>query len=79
MLQWRAYRFWIDLWRKVARAVNENVRDVALLVHDARERALVVIPWSQRLLRETLDAPKGRVLDRHYEEAFRVETRSICI
>ena len=47
----------------MADALGEDVRPVALLVHDARERAVVVVPrrgWPER---EALDAAESGVLD----------------
>ena len=47
-------------------AVNEDIRPVAFLVHDARELAIVVDPRRGWLPSKALDASKGGVLDADY-------------
>ena len=47
---------------KVARALDENVRPVALLVDDTANKAVVVDPRGGRAAGETLDATECCVL-----------------
>ena len=49
----------------VARAKEQRVGQVTLLVDDTCERAVVVVPRSGWFPGEALDATKGRVLDDH--------------
>ncbi len=51
------------LGQRVAALVEEHVRDVALLVHDARGRARVVVPRRRGAPREALRAAEREVLD----------------
>ena len=50
------------IWYHVARAVDEDVRPVALLVYDASVLAVIVRPGRRRAASETLDAAEGSVL-----------------
>ena len=57
---------------QVSRTLEEHVGHVALLMYDARDRAVVVVPRRCGAPRETLDAPEREVLDDDLRTAVRV-------
>lgn len=58
----KAYSAGVRVWDEVACAFDEDVRPVALLVHDAADVAIVVNPGSRGLPSEALDPTESRVL-----------------
>ena len=65
---WDAYALTSGLRKEPSRLIDENVRQVALLVHDACELALVVVPRRGWLPGESLNTTKGCVLNENYRE-----------
>lgn len=57
-----AYSAGIRVWDEVARALDEDVGPVALLVYDAADVAIIIDPGRRGLPSEALDPTKGRVL-----------------
>ena len=62
---------WPQLRHRMARALEQHIRQIPLLMHDPRERAIVVEPWRRRPPREALYASKREVLDDDLRAAVR--------
>lgn len=58
----KAYSAGARVRDEVARALDEDVGPVALLVHDAADVAIIIDPGRRGLVSEPLDSAEGRVL-----------------
>lgn len=50
------------MWNKMASALEEDVRQIALLMNDTSEFVVIVEPRCRRFLRKPLDTSESRIL-----------------
>lgn len=53
---------WDNMWNKMASALEEDVRQIALLMNDTSEFVVIVEPRCRRFLRKPLDTSESRIL-----------------
>lgn len=75
----KAYSTGVRVRNEMARALDEDVGPVALLVHDAADVAIVVNPGSRGLPGEALDTAEGCILSKGQRTRTAASARMTCL